>query len=417
MTLQVNQERLWRDVMALGDITERDKPYTRQAFTPMFHAGRAWLAEQFEQAGLAVRLDAVGNLIGRLEGDAMARDKTIWMLGSHSDTVLGGGRFDGIAGVLAALEITRTIQEQNVSLCRPLEIVDFLAEEPNLFGGSCVGSRAMAGALPPEMLNGRAVCNGQDITLAEAIRQCGGRPEAIPAMPRRDIHAFFELHIEQGPVLEASHHDIGVVTAIVCIRRMEIHLKGETDHVGTMPMSIRRDAAAAAADVMVWIRRQAEGLSQEGHGHFTATVGVVEIQPNAVNVVPEHARLRLDIRSETPEMMDRFTEGLKQALTDITARLRVSLETFHILSDAPAAQCDKALQAQLSQTARTLGYSAMPMASGAGHDAAFLSRIARMAMVFIPCRQGKSHGESEWSAPDALAKGANVILNTLIIPK
>lgn len=413
--LRVDTDRLWRDVLALGELTDPHLPYTRRAFSPLFLKGREWLARSFTEAGLTTRIDAAGNLIGRHPG--RRADAGVLMTGSHSDTVAGGGRFDGIAGVLVGLEVARALRDSRVELDHALEVVDFLAEEPNDFGLSCVGSRGMVGALSEAMLAFQAPAPSEtlpDRTLAQAIQRMGGSPARLVEAMRSDVRAFFELHIEQGPVLESEGTDIGVVTAIARIRRVELTFIGDTDHVGTTPMALRRDAAAAAAEVMVWVRREAERLARSGQGHFVATTGVVEIQPNAVNVVPRFARLRIDIRSERPALLDAFFQQLDQASRKVAGELRVTRESLQILSDGNPAECDPELRRLIGACAAELGYSVRELASGAGHDAAFLSRIAPSAMVFVPCLKGKSHGHQEWAAPEALAKGANVLGAALI---
>ena len=284
--LPTQEARIAEDIAALAEITEPSRPYTRRAFTPMFLRGREWLVRRFEAAGLETRIDASGNLIGRRRGRVGGR--TI-MLGSHSDTVPDGGRFDGIAGVSAALEVARALHDQGIALEHDLEIVDFLAEEVSLFGVSCVGSRGMAGVRPAEWLE-RSV---DALTLRQGIVEVGGNPQVQEK--REDVAAFLELHIEQGPVLEDGHLDIGVVTAIAGITRIEIVLHGRADHAGTTPMGSRQDALVGAAWLVLGIQRLATARAA-GPTHFAATVGEFSIEPGAANVVPAKARLLIDAR-------------------------------------------------------------------------------------------------------------------------
>lgn len=405
----VNSERLWNDLMSIAKLTLPEQPYTRRAFTPMFAEGRAWLAQKFAEANFAVRQDTAGNLIGKIEGTTPGAGTV--MLGSHSDTVPGGGRFDGVAGVIAALEIGRALKERGHRLRYDIEIVDFLAEEPNVYGLSCVGSRGMSGYLTDE---GLSLTEPGGEKLSQALLRVGGDPQKISLARRLDIKAFFELHIEQGPVLEQEKIEIGLVTAIVGIRRIEVVFKGEADHAGTTPMSTRRDAGIALAQTMVEIRKCADELAASGAGHFVATVGVVDVAPNAINVVPQTARLIIDARSETPQMMEHFFGYVKAAAEQSASKYRVDLEGPKILSDSAASICDKDLRILLGDCARDLGLSTREMASGAGHDAAFISRIAPTAMVFVPCWRGKSHAPEEYAEPEALAAGANVIVEALL---
>jgi N-carbamoyl-L-amino-acid hydrolase len=407
--LPIDGRRLWADLMALAEITEPDRPYTRRAFTPRHAEGRAWLAARMRDAGLEVRTDAAGNLLGRRAG--RTHDAPTLMLGSHSDTVPDGGRFDGIAGVIGALEVARALAERQTALEHALEVVDFLAEEPSEFGVSCVGSRGMVGALDAAML-ARTASAGE--ALAAAIDRAGGSAARIETARRSDVAAFLELHIEQGPLLEARAVDFGVVTAIVGITRVEIALEGEAAHAGTTAMALRRDAAAAGAEAIVWIRERARALAARGAEHFVATVGAVDVRPGATNVVPRTMRLVVDARSERRELMEQFVGDLRAEMAQIAARERVVLARFEVVSDSSPAACDPALRAALESSARALGHSFLSMASGAGHDAAFLSRIAPMAMLFVPCRGGRSHCPEEWAAPTALADGAAVLLEAVL---
>jgi beta-ureidopropionase / N-carbamoyl-L-amino-acid hydrolase len=406
--LPVDAGRLWDDIMALAAITDPEKPYTRRSFGALFSDGREWLARRFAEAGLEVRIDAAGNLIGRREG--AERGLKPILLGSHSDTVPSGGRFDGIAGVIAALETARSLKEAGVALRHPLEVVDFLAEEPSEYGLSCVGSRGMVGALDRSML---ALKGPGGEPLADALRRVGGDPAQVAEAKREDVAAFLEMHIEQGVVLESEGVDVGVVTSIVGIRRMEIAFEGEADHAGTTPMSLRRDALVAAARTVDSVRRAAEALAVQGGDYFVATVGVLELSPSASNVVPGRCRLIVDARFTSPEMMRSFTERIDRESADNAVAARVRRTAFTVLSDSPPAACDPVLRAELRHAARRLGLSVRELASGAGHDAAFMTRICPAAMIFTPCRAGKSHAPEEWADREALAAGAAVMFETL----
>lgn len=407
--LPVDGGRLWADLMALGTITEPDRPYTRRSFSPLFLEGRDWLAKRFAAAGLAVRTDAGGNLIGRLDG-ARGDAGTI-MIGSHSDTVPAGGRFDGVAGVIVALEIVRSLREAGRRLDCAIEIVDFLAEEPSEFGLSCVGSRAMTGRLTEAQLAYRDPAGER---LDQAIRRVGGDPARLAAARRDDIVGFFELHIEQGIVLEQNRIDLGLVTGIAGIARVEMVFEGRADHAGTTPMDLRRDAGLAGAMTAAFVAEAAGEAAAGGNGHFVATTGIVEQAPNAANVVPGRARLVVDIRAEDHAATERFLAALDARSGEIAAACRVERARWALLSDTDPSPCDAGLQALLSQSAEALGYSYRAMASGAGHDAAFMAHVAPSAMVFVPCREGRSHAPEEWAEPDAIAAGAAVIHDAVL---
>jgi beta-ureidopropionase / N-carbamoyl-L-amino-acid hydrolase len=406
--LPLDGERLWSDIMALAELTEPERPYTRRSFTPLFLEGRAWLAKRFAEAGLRVHIDTAGNLIGRLDG----ADASLGVIavGSHSDTVPAGGRFDGIAGVATGLEVVRALRDAGIRLDHSLEVVDFLAEEPSEYGLSCVGSRGMTGALEPRMLS---LTDPDGETLGVALRRVGGDPERLARARRNDMKAFLELHIEQGVRLESRSLGAGIVTAIVGIRRVEIVFEGEADHAGTTPMNLRRDALVAAADTVVSVRQLAEQLAARGPDYFVATVGILTATPGASNIVPGRCRLIVDIRSSATELIREFVTALERASAEHAAAARVVRQPLLTLSDAPPTACDPNLCEALRQAALGLGIGAIDLVSGAGHDAAFMSRICPSAMVFVPSRNGKSHSPDEWTGREEIAIGAAVVLEAV----
>jgi len=401
--LPTQEARIAEDIATLAEITEPGRPYTRRAFTPMFLKGREWLVRRFEAAGLETRIDASGNLIGRRRGSVGG--KTI-MLGSHSDTVPDGGRFDGIAGVSAALEVARALHDRGAMLKHDLEIVDFLAEEVSIFGVSCVGSRGMAGVRPDNWLD-REV---DQVTLREGIAEVGGNPGKLEK--REDIAAFLELHIEQGPVLEDGHLDIGVVTAIAGITRIELVVNGRADHAGTTPMGSRQDALTTAARLVVGIEELGTLLSK-GSFHFAATVGEFSIEPGAANVVPSRARLLIDARAERREDMERFVAELAVLVNATSAATGVAIEPPLTISDNLPTPCDPFVLDTLDAAAVAVGARHRRMASGAGHDTAWMARVTRAAMIFIPCLGGRSHTPEEYAETADVALGAAVLLEAV----
>ncbi|WP_411032684.1 Zn-dependent hydrolase [Shinella sp. BYT-45] len=405
--LPVDPAHIQDVIDGLARLTEPGRPYTRRAFTALFPAGRDFLAERFRAAGLETRIDAAGNLIGRRPGRTPGLG-TI-MLGSHSDTVPDGGRYDGIAGVAVALEVARALADQGIALDHDLEVVDFLAEEVSIFGVSCIGSRGMAGVLPEDWLT-RA---SGGLTLEQGIRDAGGDPARIAAQARRDIAAFLELHIEQGPVLETEGLDIGVVTAIAGITRIEIVVEGRADHAGTTPMGNRADALAAAARLVTGVEALAKSLS-EGPSHFTATVGEFSIEPNAANVVPSRARLLIDARAEDRVSMDLFAASVERLAEQIARETGTVVEAPLRISDNMPTPGDPLLLDVLDAACEAAGASHRRMASGAGHDTAFMAKVTRSAMIFVPCLGGRSHAPEEFAETDDIALGAAVLLNAVI---
>ncbi|MBV9459733.1 MAG: Zn-dependent hydrolase, partial [Bradyrhizobium sp.] len=391
--------------MALADITDPARPYTRRSFTTLFLEGRALVARRLVEAGLTTRIDTAGNLIGRIEG--RKPELGVIAVGSHSDTVPSGGRFDGIAGVATGLEIARALRDSGTRLDHTLEVIDFLAEEPSEYGLSCVGSRGMTGSLDGKVLD---LVEAGGEKLRDALRRVGGDPDRLDQARRSDIRAFLELHIEQGIVLESQSLDVGVVSSIVGIRRIEIIFEGEADHAGTTPLHLRQDALVAAANTVGIVRHIAEELDAGGSDYFVATVGILAVEPSASNIVPGRCRLIVDARTTNPALTARFVAAVDRESEAAAKTARVRRSAFATLSDGPPVACDGALQTSLRAAARDLGLSQTDLPSGAGHDAAFMSRICRSAMLFVPCRAGKSHAPEEWADRDAVAAGAAVIL-------
>jgi N-carbamoyl-L-amino-acid hydrolase len=402
--LPIDETGLWDDLMALAALTDPDRPWTRRAFSPMFLEGRAYVAERMRAAGLAVRIDPAGNLIGRREG--RAPDASAIVIGSHSDTVPDGGRFDGTAGVMAGIAVARSLAQNDTELDHAFEVIDCLAEEVSIFGLSCIGSRAIAGALSAEQLD-RQEPTGE--ILAAAIDRMGGHVEHLDEARRSDIAAYLEMHIEQGPVLADQRLDIGIVTAISGITRIEITVEGRADHAGTTPMTLRQDALAGAAAVVTVIAKDARRRAAAGHGHFVATVGEFRVEPNAANVVPSRVVMLVDARAEERGFLEGFITELTPLLQRALSGTGARLTEFRVISDALPALSDPMLLDVLEESSAALGLGVLRMASGAGHDMAWFSRFAPSAMIFIPSKDGRSHTPDEWSEPGEIAAGAAVL--------
>ncbi|MFV0293697.1 MAG: Zn-dependent hydrolase [Paracoccus sp. (in: a-proteobacteria)] len=400
--LRVDIDRIGTDLEAMSRIADPGQPWTRRAFSPRFGEGRNWLHARFTEAGLNTSLDTGGNLIGTRKGRS-PRAGTI-MLGSHSDTVPDGGRFDGIAGVIAALEVARTLDEHGITLNHDIAIVDFLAEEVSVFGVSCIGSRSMAGILPQDWL----LLTHEGRTLKQAIHDTGGKPDRN--MARDDIRAFLELHIEQGPVLETEGTDLGIVTAIAGIERIEIILTGRPDHAGTTPMAGRADALVAASALVSDIDSEAQRRAS-APGHFTATTGEFDISPGAANVVAGRVRMLIDVRASGRMAMEDFLRWVESRLTALPVGITAE---SRLLSDNHPTPMDANIIATLETAAETCGASYRHMVSGAGHDAAFMARISPAAMIFIPSKNGRSHCPEEFSKTEDIALGAEVLTEAVI---
>ena len=403
--LEVDFARLRADVEALSAIGRcSDQGIYRTAFSEGDMAGRAWLRERIEAAGLDFHQDGAANLHGRLGWDGSSPSV---MTGSHIDTVPGAGHLDGALGVLCGLEALRSLKEQGVALRRPLELVAF-SDEEGRFGGM-FGSQAMTGRLTPESIHAAADLAG--VTLVEALAAQG--LDAMAALDaQRDpasIHAFVELHIEQGPVLDHDHTSIGVVEAITGLQRWEVRLQGQANHAGTTPMPLRRDAMRGLAEFAVEVDRI---LEEHGGPRSVATIGRVELLPGAANVVPGEAHFALEMRDTDPKVLLELADAFRRTLFAI-ARRRELMFDFEVVSRIEPVACDPLVIETVAACATDLGLSQRRMPSGAAHETQQLARIAPAGMVFVPSKEGRSHSAAEWTAWSDIEAGANVLLNTL----
>ena len=406
LAAKVTEERVWGDLMALAEHVEPGLPgWTRRVFTDPYRQSRTLVATLMERAGLRVRRDAVGNLIGELAGTDPALPALV--IGSHTDTVAGGGRFDGMVGVAAGVEVARCLAGS--SLRHPLWVVDFLGEEPNDFGLSCVGSRAVTGHLTQEHLGLR---DDSGRTLADALQAAGSDPANVASARwhQGSVHAYLELHIEQGRALEQAGSRLGVVTAIVGIARAVIDLVGAADHAGTTAMSDRRDALVAAAEVVLGV----ESIGRRGkEERGVATTGRIVVQPNAANVIPASAQLLVEMRSTSARWLREQGETLEQVVAQVASARAVEAGVGW-LSREPPVPCNPRLRELLRGALDEMGVTAMELESGASHDAAHLARIAPMGMIFVPSHGGRSHCPEEWTAADQVADGTRALLRATL---
>ncbi len=404
--LWVAPERLEADLRALAALVETDRPgWTRTALGPVGLAGqelvRGWMAD----AGLDATIDGAGNVVGRLRGAGQG-NRAI-MVGSHTDTVVGGGRFDGMVGVVGALEAVRALREAGCELQHDLVVVDFFNEEPNEFGLSCVGSRAMTGDLRREHL---ALLDDHGTTLGDALGRVGLDPDGV-LRARADlshVDAFIELHIEQGPYLEQHGSQIGLVEAITGIARFRALFGGRADHAGTMPMDVRRDAGCAAAGTVLAVERIAgEGVQSKG------TSGQVTFTPTAVNVVTASAEFRGEFRGPEGAWLRWAQEQLSAAATQEGEQRGVEVEVEWLPLQEPAPMAGS-VTSTLAGVVDDLGLSSTRLFSGAEHDAAVIARRVPAGMLFVPSRDGRSHCPEEWTDLADVAAGVTALTHSLL---
>jgi N-carbamoyl-L-amino-acid hydrolase len=399
---RVDVGRIAADIEALRELTVPDRPYTRRAFTPIYAQGREWLSAAMKDAALHPELDAGGNLVGR----SPAAERRTVAIGSHIDTVPDGGAYDGVAGVVAGLEVARLIKQAGVDLPFGLEVIDFLSEEPSDFGVSCIGSRATVGTLSESDL---ARTDRVGRSLRQALQAVGGRPESLgaPLRERGSLRAYLELHIEQGPILERVGAPVAIVTGIVGIRRYEVRFVGCPGHAGTTPMDARHDALAGVSELVLGV----ECLAREGG--IVGTVGHLALSPNAANVVPGEVTATVDLRAPSDEALDVAQRELKARAGEVASDRGLAL-TFIELSRTPPVELDHDLRAMLERAACATSVQALQIASGGGHDAGHVAALGPAAMVFVPCRKGLSHAPGESADPEDIAVGTELILRVVL---
>ena len=379
---------------------------TREVYTPTYAAALDRVAEWMRDAGLETRLDAVGNLFGRWAGSAP--DEPHVLTGSHVDTTLNAGRYDGVLGVLGAIEAVHLLQDAGTAPRRSIELVAWAGEEPR-FGTGCVGSRAAAGHLSRADLD--RLRDRAGVSMAEALRDAGFDPDRL-AEARIDpatIHALVELHIEQGAVLEESGESIGVVTAIAAPHDFRLTLRGAATHAGATPMHLRRDALAGAAEAMTALERITR---ESASGTTVGTVGVLHVHPGAINVVPGEVELDVDVRDADRSAREQVVDAVLAATREIAARRGLEVEVTPIVDDVPVA-CDARVIEASAAAARELGLPFRRMTSGAYHDAMVMGSRVPIGMIFVPSAGGISHHPDEYTDPGDLERGVRVLAGTL----
>jgi N-carbamoyl-L-amino-acid hydrolase len=399
---RVNGARLNGHLRELARFGRNDKGgITRVAYSNEDRDARAYVMVLMRAASLDVRIDTAGNIIGRRNGGDAALP--VLMTGSHIDSVPEGGNYDGQVGSMGAIEVAHTLAEHDVRLRHPLEVVIFQNEE-----NGKVGAKALRGEDPANYLD---FMTHSGKTVRDGIAFLGGDPARVreAQRPPGSIAACVELHIEQGAVLEAAQIDIGVVQGIVGIKRWHVVVDGFANHAGTTPMDRRQDALLAAARFIDVVHRIARDVS----GRHVATVGTIRAEPGAPNVIPGRVTVSLEIRDVEMATIDALFERMREAATTIGTESGTQFSFTQIYRTEPASAAAR-VQDVIETTARNLGHSTLRVPSGAGHDAQEIAQLAPMGMVFIPSRNGISHSAEEYSAPEWIVNGANVLLHTLI---
>ena len=395
------------EIETLASFSDAEAPaVTRIVFTPTDLKARVWLKARCEATGLSVREDAVGNTFARWNGTDP--DAPVVGTGSHIDAIPNAGKYDGVVGVLGGLEAIRALQQSGFRPKHSIELLIFTSEEPTRFGIGCLGSRLLSGSLSAD--SARKLTDNDGATLDQSRRGAGFAGElADVSLRSRYYQAFVELHIEQGPLLEQQQIPLGIVTKIAAPASLRIVIEGSGGHAGGVLMPDRRDALCAAAELILAIENAARA---SGAIDTVATVGICDVFPGAVNSIPARVRLSVDIRDTDLQRRDLVMRTIEASSHSISAKRQVSVSSELLNADAPA-DCAPEIIEALSQSCRKHGLNFLRMVSRAYHDSLFISRIAPVAMLFVPCRNGYSHRPDEYASPEDIVQGTLVLADTL----
>ncbi|WP_029422791.1 Zn-dependent hydrolase [Alicyclobacillus macrosporangiidus] len=404
--VEVNRQRLWDRLMALAEIGRQpDGGVTRLAFTPEWRRAKERVAGFMREAGLEVREDTVGNLIGRWPG--RRPELPVVLTGSHLDSVFHGGNFDGPLGVLAAVEALQTLRENGIETDHPVEVVSFTDEEGARFRFGMTGSRAVAGTLTAEDLEHR---DADGVSIAEAMRAYGLDPAAFreAARSKGSVKAYVELHIEQGRVLENAGLAVGVVSGMAGPLWLRFTVEGEAGHAGATPMNLRRDPLVGAAAIV-----QAIEAECRRHAHTVGTVGQLQVHPGGVNIIPGRVEFTLDLRDVDEAERDSAEAAILAEARAVCAARGLGL-TVETLQRIPPVPCAPAIQRIIGDACGQLGMRSITLVSGAGHDGMQLRDLCPVGMVFVRSKDGISHDPAEYTSPEDCAAGADVLMHTLL---
>jgi N-carbamoyl-L-amino-acid hydrolase len=400
--VRINGARLWDSLMELARVGATPKGGVRRiTLTEVDRRGRDLFVQWAREAGLQVRWDAIGNLFARRAGSDPAAPPIV--IGSHLDSQPNGGKFDGAYGVMAGLELVRTLNDRGITTRAPIEVASWTNEEGSRFVPTMMGSGVYAGVYKlAEVLENR---DTEGVTVREALESIGYRGDAPPVK----IGAYFEAHIEQGPVLEDTKTTIGVVQGALGQRWFDVVLTGQDSHAGPTPMNLRKDALIAASRLVLEVNRIAREYPDNARG----TVGQMQVKPNSRNVVPGEVRMTVDLRNAKDATLTRMREDLERTVASLAAECKVVAELKEVVYFPPSA-FDARLVQSIREAAGELDLSQRDIVSGAAHDAVYMARIAPTAMVFVPCEGGISHNEIENARPQDLADGCDVLLRAVL---
>lgn len=402
----IQKERLQKDFDAMAQLTGLGEGINRLAFTEADWEGRQYIIDRMTDAGLDVEIDGFGNVIGYKIGTNP--DLPVVMVGSHTDSVPNGGNYDGVAGVLSAIEVVRSIIDDGFEHEHTIAVVDFMCEESSRFDAATLGSMAMRGKLTLNDLH--RLVDKQGISLYDALKERKLHPDDLESMAyNRPVKAFIEMHIEQGKVLEHEQKQIGIVSGIAAPERFYVTIRGNADHSGATPMNLRHDALCGSSKIILGIE---EVTSMQEEPSVVGTVGIAKVVPGAMNVIPGSVKLGVDIRSISKVARDSVVFLIKELIDIIAEKRGLSYTIEPIAQDHPVAM-HPAMIREIEEAVKSVGVDYMTMSSGAGHDAMHWTEVAPTGMIFIPCRDGISHNPAEFAAMNDIVVGAEVLENVI----
>lgn len=402
----IQRERLVKDFEAMSHLTGPSEGINRLAFSDADWAGRQYIVRCMTDAGLVAEIDGFGNVIGHKIGKNP--DLSVVMVGSHTDSVPNGGNYDGVVGVLSAIEAIRSMHDDGFEPDHTICVVSFMCEEASCFGAATLGSKAMLGQLTSQDMY--RLVDKDGTSLYDVLKQRNLNPDEINQVKyKRPVKAFTEIHIEQGRVLEHEKKPIGVVTGIAAPERFYVTIRGNADHSGATPMDLRHDALCGAAKIILGIE---EITSMQEEPLVVGTVGTVDVTPSAINVIPGAVRLGVDIRSISKVARDSVVTFIKEFIDVIAEKRGLTYTIETIALDHPVSM-HPAMIREIEAAVQSAGIEYMFMPSGAGHDAMHWADVVPTGMIFIPCRDGISHNPAEFTDMDDIITGVTVLEKVL----